>query len=77
MSNQNKKAHGQIRQSQIITTFGPGALLDLPNYSVIVGGLDDWHKAKEDANLREIFEARLLDKLRTTLEIFDLRMYEP
>jgi hypothetical protein len=35
-----KKAHGEVRQSQLITTFGPGALLDLPRYSVIVAGLD-------------------------------------
>ncbi len=26
-----KKPHGEIRQSQLITTFGPGSMLDLPN----------------------------------------------
>ena len=26
----SRKAHGQIRRSQVITTWGPGALLDLP-----------------------------------------------
>ena len=36
------KPHGQIRQSQIITTFGPGAMLDLPKHSVLVAGLDHW-----------------------------------
>ena len=36
------KPPGQLRQSQVITTFGPGAMLDLPNYSVLVGGLDYW-----------------------------------
>ena len=34
------RPHGQIRQSQVVTTFGPGAMVDLPNHSVIVGGLD-------------------------------------
>jgi pyruvate/2-oxoglutarate dehydrogenase complex dihydrolipoamide dehydrogenase (E3) component len=29
---------GQIRQSQIVTTFGPGAMVDLPDHAVIVGG---------------------------------------
>ena len=24
-----------IRQSQLITTYGPGAMIDLPDYSVI------------------------------------------
>jgi hypothetical protein len=34
-----------LRQSQVITTFGPGALVDLPNYSVLVAGLDHWSSA--------------------------------
>jgi hypothetical protein len=29
----NQKAHGQVRRSQVITTWGPGALLDLPRYT--------------------------------------------
>ena len=36
----NGKAQGQLRGSQIITTFGPGALIDLANESVIGGGFD-------------------------------------
>lgn len=31
---------GSIRQSQVITPYGPGALIDLPAHSAIVGGLD-------------------------------------
>ena len=26
----SRKAHGQVRRSQVITTYGPGALIDLP-----------------------------------------------
>ena len=29
-SSAGKRPHGQIRQSQVITTFGPGAMMDLP-----------------------------------------------
>ena len=36
------RPHGQIRQSQLITSFGPGSMMDLPNHSVLVGGLDFW-----------------------------------
>jgi hypothetical protein len=36
------RAHGQIRQSQVVTTFGPGAMVDLPDHAVIVAGLDHW-----------------------------------
>ena len=53
-----KKAHGEVRQSQIITTFGPGALLDLPKYSVIVAGLDNIQ-----ADI-EVHEPRLLTKVQ-------------
>ena len=40
----SRQAHGQVRRSQVITTWGPGALLDLPNHSVIIGGLETWPK---------------------------------
>ncbi len=30
------------RMSQLISTFGPGAMIDLPTRSVIVGGLEQW-----------------------------------
>jgi hypothetical protein len=33
---------GEIRQSQVISTFGPGAMVDLPDHSVIIGGLEHW-----------------------------------
>src|SRR3954463_13532342 len=30
------------RLSQLISSFGPGAMIDLPTRSVVVGGLDLW-----------------------------------
>ena len=27
------RAHGQVRRGQVITTYGPGALIDLPRHS--------------------------------------------
>jgi hypothetical protein len=33
---------GSIRQGQVVTTFGPGATLDLLTDAVLVGGLDFW-----------------------------------
>ncbi|HEX73508.1 MAG TPA: hypothetical protein ENN65_09365, partial [Candidatus Hydrogenedentes bacterium] len=68
----NKRPHGQIRQSQMITTFGPGALLDLPKHSVIVGGLDEWTGVSE-----EIHEPRLLEKASRLLETPGLKLYAP
>ena len=48
--------HGQIRQSQVVTTFGPGSLLDLPTQSVIVGGLDTGPDAAKRSTSRGCVE---------------------
>lgn len=34
---------GEIRQSQLVSTFGPGAMVDLIDHAVLVGGLDFWN----------------------------------
>lgn len=33
---------GKLRPTQIVTTFGPGAIVDLPTRSVVVAGLEWW-----------------------------------
>lgn len=54
---------GSLRPSQLLWTYGPGALVDLPNLSVITMGLDRW-----DTNrCPPIEEARLLDQVRRVL----------
>jgi hypothetical protein len=55
--------HGQIRQSQIVTTFGPGAMIDLPDYAVILAGLDHWSGYQD----HPIVEDRLASKVRNLL----------
>ncbi len=37
-----KRPDGQIRQSQMVTTFGPGSMVDLVDRSVVIGGLEHW-----------------------------------
>jgi len=64
----------KIRQSQIITTYGPGALLDLPKASAIMGGLDGWPRTDF---LKEVIEARLTANLRFLLGDREPRLYEP
>lgn len=39
----SKRAIGDVRPSQVITTFGPGAIVDLETLTVIVAGIDGWH----------------------------------
>ena len=33
---------GSVRPSQLLWTYGPGAMIDLPNFSVMTMGLDRW-----------------------------------
>jgi len=68
------KAHGQLRRSQVVTTWGPGSLLDLPRHSVIVGGLDSWPDVKD---LEEVVEPRLTGKLQLMTGIASPRLYAP
>jgi hypothetical protein len=70
----SRRAHGQIRRSQVITTYGPGALIDLPRYSAIVGGLDTWPKTSD---LEEILEPRLARKLQVMTGVEAPRLYAP
>ncbi len=37
-----KRPDGQIRQSQMVTTFGPGSMVDLVDRAVVIGGLEHW-----------------------------------
>lgn len=39
---QPKKVVGKLRKTQLITTFGNGAIVDMPDYSVILGGANYW-----------------------------------
>ncbi|KQN40835.1 hypothetical protein ASG37_03445 [Sphingomonas sp. Leaf407] len=55
-----------LRQSQLITGFGPGAMVDLPTRSVIIGGLDLWHM-RERGSWRPIHEPRAVAVLETLL----------
>ena len=68
------KAHGQLRRGQVITTYGPGAMIDLPKHSAIVGGLDSWTNTN---NLDPILEPRLISKLQLITGVNEPRLYAP
>ena len=54
---------GTIRPSQAIHSYGVGALIDLPNLSVMVGGLDRWDVTRQAV----ITEERLLSAVQARL----------
>lgn len=63
---------GELRRSQILTTFGPGAMVDLPEHSVLIGGLDYWRGDRE-----RVFEDRLETYLRERMSAPELKLYAP
>jgi hypothetical protein len=56
------KKIGELRPSQFITTFGPGSIVDLPDYSIIMGGIDKWDSF-DVSKSKTIEENRLKKKL--------------
>ena len=68
------RGHGQLRQSQVITTYGPGALIDLPNHAAIVAGLESWPSTHD---LDEVVDPRLSGLLQAITGVEAPRMYAP
>lgn len=68
----SKTPVGAVRPSQLLWTYGPGALVDLPNLSVVTMGIDRW----EQGRCQPIQEARLLANVRRVLgdQVESLRM---
>ena len=66
-------AENQIRLSQLIGYHGPGAMLDLPDRSVLVMGLDHWDQRSgafrliEEPRLSRLLRLRLQDDLAKRL----------
>ena len=54
---------GELRPSQLLHTFGVGAAVDLPSFSAVVLGLDDWDRA----HCQPLAEERLLAAVRQQL----------
>lgn len=51
---------GRVRQSQLLTTYGPGAMIDLLHDAVLVGGLEFW----STQGTRHFDEPRLRQRLQ-------------
>jgi hypothetical protein len=64
---QTPPPEGKVRLSQVVTTFGPGAMVDLLEHAVLVGGTDFWRYDKGAAS-GFIHEPRLYDTVARRLE---------
>src|ERR1700747_560975 len=52
--------------SQVISTFGPGAMVDLPTRSVVIGGLEQWDM--KGGGFMTLSEPRLEERLENVLK---------
>ena len=64
---------GELRPSQLIFTFGVGSLVDLPNLSALIMGLDDW----DTRYCKEVEEDRLVAAIQRRLGPQMCRLYLP
>ena len=64
---------GDVRPSQLLWTFGPGALIDLPNISVLTMGTDKW----DPSRCKPLQEARLLAEVQSVMGDQVKRLLKP
>jgi len=71
--NQRRPPDGRIRLSQLVTTFGPGAMVDLVHDAVLVSGLDYWrYDAKKP--LPSLEEPRLRERVNPRVRALGLTL---
>ena len=64
----NRAKVGSARPSSLLYTYGPGAIMDLPNFSVMPAGLGDWEPIwKRRPHVPTVVEPRLLNVVRLHL----------
>lgn len=72
----NKPPEGKIRLSQVVMTFGPGAMVDLLDHAVLIGGTDFWRYDKykdpgfiDEPRLRDAIVAKVGPRLGFELSV--------
>lgn len=69
---------GSARPSSLLYTYGPGAIMDLPHFTVMPSGLDDWDAVwKRRDGIPTIHAPRLLEVVRMMLgpQVAELRPF--
>lgn len=75
MTEQYPTKVGEARPTQLLYSYGVGAIIDLPRLSVIVTGLDDW--SVDPQYVKPIVEDRLLTAVRYRLPTVKKLMAPP
>lgn len=67
-----RPSQGELRQSQVLTTYGPGCMVDLPEHAAIVGGLEHWR-----GEMEPVIEDRLAREVKRRLGLPAVRLQAP
>lgn len=74
----NRAKVGSSRPSSLIYTYGPGSIMDLPQFTIMPAGLDDWEAIwRRRDGIPTIHAPRLLDVVRMMLgrQVSELRPF--
>lgn len=81
-ANQGKKNHakvGSARPTALLYTYGPGAVIDLPHFTIMPTGLDDWERIwkRRDSVPVTVHAPRLLETVQLMLghQVSELRRF--
>jgi hypothetical protein len=67
----------QVRQTQMVMSFGPGSMIDLPETSVMIAGLEHWYYDPAERQASIIQEPRLLSRLAMRFGNRELELRRP
>ncbi|MEU4433485.1 DUF1998 domain-containing protein [Nocardia rhamnosiphila] len=72
----NRAKVGSARPSSLLYTYGPGSVMDLPNFTIMPTGLDEWDLiwARRGGAPPVIHAPRLKDAVRTLLRSRDVEL---
>ncbi|MGW2540708.1 DrmB family protein [Kitasatospora sp. NPDC001574] len=72
----NRAKVGSARPSSLLYTYGPGSIMDLPQFTVMPTGLDDWDRIwrRRDSLPPAIHAPRLREVVRTMLRSPDVQL---
>lgn len=71
----NRAKVGSGRPSSLLYTYGPGAVMDLPRFTIMPTGLDDWDRIwKRRDGIPVIHARRLRDVVRVLLKSQDVEL---
>ncbi len=59
---------GDIRKTQLITTYGVGAIVDFKNDTVVIASTDDWDYSPNDAD--EVENRKIFNFLRSFISFW-------